>query len=303
MPISLTCTCGARLEIDDKFAGQKIPCPDCNKPLVAEPAPPPPPEPTTTSGLAVLSLLLALIGAFTVVGTLAAIACGAAAYRRVTRRGSTVGGARLAQAGMILGAVFTVISVGVYASRSLVGLDGVLRQYVWASKLEFLEQATLSKRPGAFDESFLLDRPSRAWGVLKPQPSQKEQDLLMLVNPREDAHILWLWDNVDGDDDAASMRARAVTVFRASDFVKLLGRVPDLESESYKQRDINDGQGTYEFYLDITLGGIPRTFLFRLQRLPGRPYVNVLVAGARAHRFEQLLPMLRRATSIKQEVP
>jgi hypothetical protein len=59
----------------------------------------------------VLSLLLALVGAFTVVGTLAAIACGAVAYRRVTKRGSTVGGVRLAQAGMILGAVFTVISV------------------------------------------------------------------------------------------------------------------------------------------------------------------------------------------------
>src|SRR5579859_5391625 len=44
MAISLTCSCGARLEIDDKFAGQAIPCPDCQQPLNTAAATPVPPD-------------------------------------------------------------------------------------------------------------------------------------------------------------------------------------------------------------------------------------------------------------------
>ena len=293
MPISLTCTCGARLDIDDKFAGQTIPCPDCHKPLVAEPPAPPPPDPTSTSGLAVLSLLLALVGAFTVVGTLAAMACGAIAYRRVSKRGSTVGGARLAQAGMILGAVFTVISLGAYASRSLLGLDGVLRQYVWSSKLKYDAALTVSKNRGA-DDRYSIDRPSASWGLLS---GTTETDVLMLVNPREDAHIFWLADTVGVNEDPASLRARAISVFRGSNLVKMVGRVPDMESDSSKERVIDDSR----FFYDTVVGGIQRTFLFRLERR--HDYLNVLVGGARAHQFERLKSQFDNTLgSFKQEV-
>ena len=36
MAVSLKCGCGARLEIDDKFAGKVIPCPDCQRPLTEQ---------------------------------------------------------------------------------------------------------------------------------------------------------------------------------------------------------------------------------------------------------------------------
>lgn len=293
MPISLICTCGARLEIDDKFAGQTIPCPDCHKPLLAEPAPPAAAPPTSTSGLAVLSLLLALVGAFTIIGTLAAIVCGAVAYRRVSKRGSTVGGARLAQAGMILGAAFTVISVGAFASRSLLGLDGVLRQYVWASKLQFGGPISVGKNQG-IDNRYAIDRPSAAWGVLS---GTAENDIVMLVNPREDAHILWLTDTVGLNEDPASLRARAISVFRGSNLVRMIGRVPDMESDSSKERLVDDTR----FFYDTVLGGIPRTFVFRLELR--QQYLNVLIGGTRTHNFERLKSQFDGALgSFKQEV-
>ena len=183
MPIAVTCSCGARLEIDDKFAGQSIPCPDCHKPIVAQP---PLPPPTRTSGLAVLSLLLALVGAFTIVGTVAAMACGAIAYRQLTRKRSNVGGVRIAQAGMILGAVFTVLAVAAYGSRSLLGVDSLLRRYLWANRLEYAERLPVTKPLPNFGSSYSLDRPSFSWGMCK-ENSQRQNDVLMYVDLRDDA--------------------------------------------------------------------------------------------------------------------
>jgi hypothetical protein len=298
MAIPLTCSCGARLEIDDKFAGQTIPCPDCHKPLIAElPRAPA----TRTSGLAVLSLLLALVGAFTVIGTLAAIACGAVAYRQITRSRGSVGGLRLAQAGMILGAVFTVLALATYGSRSLLGIDGLLRQYQWASKLQFPTQLVVSKKRVFDDRTYSLERPSPIWGELATQTQQRQNDHLMLVNLRDDAHILWLSDIMTPDDDAASLRARAVDCFRASELVRMIGRMPENVSESLKERGVDEEQRVQEFFLDISLGGIPRTFLFRL--VPDGQHVNVIIGGARTHRFGGLEATFRRTLdTFKQEV-
>ena len=293
MPIPLTCTCGAKLEIDDKFAGQTILCPDCNRSLVPEP---PAPTPTRTSGLAVLSLLLALVGAFTIVGTLAAIACGAAAYRQLTRQRGPVGGIRIAQAGMILGAVFTVLALVTYGSRTLIGIDSLARQYLWAGKLDYFGSLTVAKKRFSDDRTYTLDRPSPNWGTLK-QAGQKQSDHLMFVNVRDDAHILWLSD-VCPDNDVASQRAVARDCFLGSELVRLIGRMPDNASESAKERNVDDEQR--EFVLDVTLGGIPRTFLCRFMK--DGQYVNVLVGGARAHRFERLKDDFHRVfNNFKQE--
>lgn len=294
MPIPLTCSCGAKLVIDDKFAGQTIACPDCNKPLVAEP---PAPQPTRTSGLAVLSLLLALVGAFTIVGTLAAIACGAVAYRQLSRIRGPAGGIRIAQAGMILGAVLTVVAVAAYATSGLLGLDSLARQYVWAGKLKYpLGSLTVNKK-ARNDDGYSIERPSPLWGVLDSQTSQQEGDHLLLVNLRDDAHIFWLSDRVLLDDDAASMRNRARDYFLGSSLLKFVGRVPENASASYKERDVNE----HDFLLDISIGGISRTFFFYL-RPQGQQYVNVLVFGTRAHRFEKLKPIIQPTIeNFKQE--
>src|SRR5438477_8196278 len=80
MTLSLTCACGARLEIDAKFVGQTIHCPDCNRQLeTGSPAA----KPAHTSGYALASLVLALAGAFTLAGTVAAIVCGALGLKQI----------------------------------------------------------------------------------------------------------------------------------------------------------------------------------------------------------------------------
>src|SRR5207302_8262451 len=101
MTLSLTCTCGARLEIDDKFAGQPINCPDCQRALQAPAAK----EATgrRTSGLALASILLALIGAFTVVGTLAAVVLGVLALLQIAGKPDRLAGKGYALAGILLG--------------------------------------------------------------------------------------------------------------------------------------------------------------------------------------------------------
>src|SRR5580692_8101012 len=98
MPLSLTCICGARLDIDDKFAGQVIHCPDCNRSLNTVASAP---EPAQTSGYALASLLLALTGAFTLVGTVAAVVCGTMGLAHIREAPERIGGKRIAQAGII----------------------------------------------------------------------------------------------------------------------------------------------------------------------------------------------------------
>jgi hypothetical protein len=296
MSISLTCSCGARLEIDAKFAGQTIACPDCHKSLTVTP---PPPPARRTSGLALASLLLAVIGAFTVVGTLAAMALGAIAYRRIPKQPG-VTGQEYAKAGIIVGGIFTVIAILAYSTSNLLGLDGLLRQYVWSGKLKYPPELLVMKSDPAL-RVYSLERPSSRWGVLDPLPvSGRNSDRALLVDLRDDAHVLWLYDTVHPDDDAFSLRAKALEVFRSSDLVRMIGRLP-AEAEALKERDLHENGREQEFLLDAALSGIERTFLFRLK--PEGDRLNVLVAGARTQRFERLKPALRQTLdNFKAEV-
>src|SRR5262245_12127494 len=112
MAIRLTCVCGAFLEIDDKLKGLTIPCPDCIRQLDTTP---PPPPPHSTSAWALASLLLPLVGMFTLIGPLAGIACSFIAARRL-RQDPRAGGAELAKAGMLLGIFFTGMSLWALAA-------------------------------------------------------------------------------------------------------------------------------------------------------------------------------------------
>ena len=56
MPLSLICACGARIELEDAFAGQEVACPECQQPLRA---PAGQNQPVHTSAFALASLTLA----------------------------------------------------------------------------------------------------------------------------------------------------------------------------------------------------------------------------------------------------
>lgn len=297
MSISLICSCGARLEIDAKFAGQTIACPDCHKPLTAQP---PPPPPTRTSGLALASLLMAIIGAFTVVGTVAAVVVGAIAYRRIPKQPG-VGGREIAKAGMILGGVLTVAALAAYSSGVVLGLDGLMRQYVWAGKLKLPEELTVVKESSS--RTYSLQRPTPRWGVLDQLPSSaRGGEHAMLVEPRADAYILWLSDSIHPEDDAFNQRQKALQMFHGSALVRLIGKLPDgLEVAGLKERDVTEQGREQLFLLDAPLGGIERTLLFRLATEGDR--IQVVIGAARKGRFAGLEKTLRAGVdSFKQEL-
>src|SRR5689334_16012982 len=103
-PIMITCACGARFEVDDTLAGQEVLCPDCQQPLKA-PAVDRPPQ--LTSGWALASVVLALVGAFTLFGSLAAVLLGVIALISISRHRRQVSGTGFAVFGICLGVLFT----------------------------------------------------------------------------------------------------------------------------------------------------------------------------------------------------
>src|SRR5687768_14358678 len=108
MPIALTCSCGAKLEIDDAFAGKTIPCPDCQRPLSTMVTNPD----QRTSGLAMTSLFLALAAGFTFIGGLVAAGLGFLARKQIERDPEKLAGKSIAKAGIILGLGFTLLTGG-----------------------------------------------------------------------------------------------------------------------------------------------------------------------------------------------
>src|SRR5262245_31500652 len=108
MPLSLSCRCGAQFEVEETLAGQAVTCPECQRSLKA---PGLRRGPVATSGLAIASLVLALVGAFTLVGTLAAIVCGVLAIVQVSRHRDRLAGLGFATFGIILGVAFTTLTL------------------------------------------------------------------------------------------------------------------------------------------------------------------------------------------------
>src|SRR5437588_796814 len=125
MTLAIDCTCGAHLEIDGKFAGQTIQCPDCQQPLQV---PASAGESVRTSGFALGSFILALVGAFTVIGTVIAIILGVLGLRAIAKNPARLSGNGYALAGIVLGVLFTALGLFVYARVEVFGLDRLLRE-------------------------------------------------------------------------------------------------------------------------------------------------------------------------------
>src|SRR5438067_1177696 len=108
MPVALSCSCGAHFDVDESFTGQDLLCPQCQNPL---PLPAYLRKATRTSGYAIASAILALVGAFTVVGTVLAVAFGLGALISIRRRKEELAGRGLALFGVIGGTLLTGLTV------------------------------------------------------------------------------------------------------------------------------------------------------------------------------------------------
>jgi hypothetical protein len=296
MAISLTCSCGARLEIDDKFAGKVIPCPDCQQPLNTAAATPVAPD-LPVSGMALTSLILALVGAFTLVGSLAAVVVGYLALRRIAQAHQRIGGARLARAGMIVGAVGTFLTLAAFVSNELVGVDSMLREWRYGAQMDYATDSSgYFTSPLGQDERLGIQRPSRSWGKL--QARGQSGDTLTLLNLREDAQIVCLPFN--GPEDEQSARDKAGERLRQSDLFKVLnktGEVKPVSPDAAEPKPIEDRPN--DMTLELQFNRYDRKFLLRVVKVNGNFYL--LAGGTRSGRFARLSEEITRAfDSFKQ---
>src|SRR5262245_23364569 len=191
MSISLTCTCGAFLEVDDRFAGQMIQCPDCGRPLQAAPGEK---LPLRTSGWAIVSLLSSVAGALTLVGPLLGIAAGGFALRSIRKHPDRLAGRGYALTGIVFGFLFSIISGLALLAPHMLGIDFLLRSVDWAGKLDYSGELEVKT-----DRGFFITRPTASWGLYrgqpetdpeKPQAAVLHSDQIILVNVVEDAHAI-----------------------------------------------------------------------------------------------------------------
>jgi hypothetical protein len=272
----LTCACGARFEVDDTLAGQEVLCPECQQPLKA-PALDRPPQ--VTSGWALASIVCALVGAFTVLGTVLAVLLGFYALVHIARNRQRVAGAGLAVTGICLGILFTVLTVFALTSGDLFGLDSMVRERTMAQQLDTSGPMEIVRGL----KGFAITRPTEKWGQVLGNQSgdpavsslQHNRDLLLMQAARHafidvrtlpaarfktldqcESDILAEFDTrqqrpqnpLDDDDD--------------EDF----GPVMQPRLQSSRPLGMKDGVEVREMIVDVRCAGQSWQFLIRLHR-------------------------------------
>jgi hypothetical protein len=299
MPISVTCECGSHLEIDEKFLGKEIPCPDCQRPLPTKAPPKPPPldlpDSRRTSGLAVMSLAVGLAGMFTFIGSLAAIALGLFALRAI-HRSKKLEGVKLARAGIIVGGAGIVATLVILITP--LGLDGIYRELA----LEFLGRKSYSDRATieSASEDYAIKRPSTGrWATFQPQShnnSNVPADKLIAVNVSADAYMACQqasFDDVLPDEE--TIQKKILDRLRNSELVNLVGRLNGRQAPEPTNVVLKKIGDVREITLDMRLGGIERRFLILYKAGKDPLSVKFLVGCARATRFERVEEQFREA--------
>jgi hypothetical protein len=305
MAIALTCSCSARLEIDDRFAGQTITCPDCQKPLEV---PLSPDEPRRTSGFALTSLILALVGAFTVVGTVLAVIAGVVALLTIRNAPKQLAGKNFAVAGIILGSFLTLLSVFAYTSGELFGVDGVLRESQWAGKLDYPADLEIKRS----DLGYKIKRPSPHWGVYWGRNDGTMFALpprdMLLVLPSKSAYVVCMTEDVDVGMSFDQCQERGIQLFTQLEVSKFnLKRNPNLQVhvERGNKRLWNKEENSkvvrfMEMKIQKTYHGQTKTFLLRVikkeeDQIFGKSRMYVIAGGAPAAQFDAMRKELLEA--------
>lgn len=288
MPISVTCDCGSRLEIDEKFLGKAIPCPDCGKPLPTTPPPTPPPlemhDNRRTSGLAVLSLTVAIIGFFTFIGSLVAIGLGLLSLRLLAKSKRLEGSAFARAAIAVGGAGLLCTFVLLFTSF---GLDFLFRDFAYLSRSPRTETGTKIEGRGA---ETTVKRPEKTgpWESLAQPPQLATPDKLLAVYRRGDAFISCVRATRDLGEKEDELHPKVLDRVRKSELVGLLSSVngpPRGDGTSTQPKKNEDG--AYEVILNLRFGRIDRTFLI-LYKLNNVQKVDVFIGCCRSGNFERM---------------
>jgi hypothetical protein len=290
MTLSLTCACGVHLEIDATFAGQTITCPDCQRSLRV---PAPNEAPRRTSGLAIASLVLALAGAFTLLGTLLAVLLGGLALGQIKRDRDRLAGRGLAIAGMVLGVILTGVSLFAYSPVELFGVDSLLRESQWAGKLEYSGPLEVS------GDGFVIKRPSEEWGVRRPDSSRKttqRQDAvpqsLLLVNVKAGGYIACLpvavSDNATLEDCRKKAEEELARLDLASGGRQLFGLRSRVEVRSTRTLDPSGDADRVEMLVVKRVRRQDQTFVVRVVKKKQEGLMYIVAGGGHSNRFPRL---------------
>jgi hypothetical protein len=296
----LTCACGARFEVDDSLAGQEVLCPECQQPLQAPAAARPP---LVTSGWALASVLLALIGAFTIVGTIVAIIFGMVALIGIARHRDRLTGAGFDVFGICLGVLFTVLTGVALNAADVFGLETWMRERIMTRKIDTrgpLEVVQALK-------GFAITRPTEKWGQVEDNESddpavgafQNDLDLLLMQLPRH-AFI-----------DVRALQGAAFQTFDQSE-AEILAEFEIQRHNPFEEDDddfrpatrvrrlgggrltAKDGMEGRELVLELRCGGKPWLVLIRLYRR-GNGRIYVVRAYAPKRRFDDIRGELKTA--------
>jgi hypothetical protein len=290
MSLILTCDCGARFEVDDVWAGRELPCPDCGAvvraPGVREQKPMERP-----SWLALTAVVLVLVGAFTIVGTLAAVAVASVA---LVRRAP---GSRLALGALIAGVVLTGFTLFAFWMPDAVPLGAWMRRQLLAGQIDTSGPDVISSADGALT----VARPKGKWGqALRNRLSdpavgdlQKGGELLLVRlgdrafvdvrkgdRPFNDIGEAILKD-LNGPDDGGVLEP-----------VRRMAQSPAREVKARKLEKDDDDVDGREWLYEAQRGGTRWLFLIRALRRGGERnasrQVYVVRAYAPAARFAAL---------------
>ncbi|MBY0232237.1 MAG: hypothetical protein K2W96_23405 [Gemmataceae bacterium] len=306
MPIALTCDCGARFEIEDSYAGRDWPCPDCGAPVRAPVKANASPRPSL---LALLAAGLALAGAFTLVGSVAAAILGLVAWLQVRASKGQVAGGRIALAALAGGVMLTVATFFVWRSPAMFPLG------LWLRRQAFAGQLDASGPLDAVGADTSLKRPSKSWArAVRGRTThpvlgdvQKGRDVL-LVNLDEYAFADTARLAVEGNKAPGEMEVaireellpeRASFFGSREDGGRNQQQAPSQFAVPKRSGIIEpvDGRLGYEWLYDVQRGGRRWRFLvrtYRKERGAASDPVFVVRAYCPAGSFERLEPELRQ---------
>jgi hypothetical protein len=305
----LTCACGARFEVDDTLAGQEVLCPECQQPLKAPAAAGPP---QVTSAWALASVIVALVGAFTVIGTLAAVVLGVVGLRHVARNRQRVTGAGFAAFGIVLGLVLTPLTLFALTSSEMFGLAGWLRERTASEQVDTSGPLEIVRAA----KGFAITRPTEKWGQVAGNRSddpvvsglQNNRDLLLMqvaryafvdvrAQPRNPALNL---DEYQDEVLAELERQPAPNLFDDED--EGFRRVVRAQLRGSRRLAAENGVEGRELTIDTRCAGQPWRFLIRLYRRGDGP-VYVVRAYAQRRRFDLVADELNRALDSFRVLP
>jgi Domain of unknown function (DUF4190) len=286
MALALSCSCSAAFEVEDTFAGQAVACPDCGAALKVPPLRPPQ---LRTSGYAIASVVVALVGAFTVVGTALAAVLGVVALASIARHRERLSGAGYAVLGIVLGSSLTAVNLFAFSRGELFDR---LREQASAGQVDKRGPMEIV-RPR---DGYAITRPSRAWGVATPEYAREMDagDELLLANLAKDAYLQVMYRDA-GRQTLDQYRDEFLDGYRQDQpggrkNLQDLMRFTDFHLREVKRLPPLNGAEVAEALFDVKHSGQNLTFRVRFVKPKAGTDVYAIVVWTHRRRLEEIAP-------------